>query len=505
MVPQLVPLVRVALSVDDESYDARYAPPLLYREMVFQDGSPMPVGEREVRYFLAGQGERRYAPPLSIDTSGIQQRAWRPLDANASRPDPAVALEVDVSGMVRYSLVQTMKQSLEMYMRMGFSERDLEDLKDFFFRYPIHIMIIMQVIGFLQMTLTTLAFKNDISFFRGRSDYTGLSSRSLGSDTLQEIIIFLYLFDYDDISRIVLFQVGTSAVISAWKYARVARLGLHWSYFLPWISYNRGSGDNGDEKGTEDIDARGMRYLKFFLYPLSAVWGVYNLYYYSYKSWWSWLVSSMADFAYTFGFINMMPQIFINYKLKSVAHMPWRVLMYKFFNTFIDDVFAFFIMTDYMTKKHRFMTLRDDVVFFVFLYQRHIYKVDPNRPDEFGFVYADAKAKAQAEEVADSKDVGGQQPSIKDDSPGTTGDEDTRDLCSAPEAEGEGGDTASVPTPLEGDQANDLRSRDDAQEQGKPVACEDENSGTKSEAKTGETGVTSGQCLQRKPHQNPVD
>merc|ERR1719362_360043 len=129
-----------------------------------------------------------------------------------------------------------------------------------------------------------------------------------------------------------------------------------------------------------------MFYLACVLYPLAMYWAGYNLYYYKYKSFWSWLISSMADFAYSFGFINMCPQIFINYKVKSVAHMPWRVLMYKFFNTFVDDFFAFFIMSDYMTKKHRFMTLRDDVVFFVFVYQRHVYSVDPNRPDEFGFV-----------------------------------------------------------------------------------------------------------------------
>jgi len=29
-------------------------------------------------------------------------------------------------------------------------------------------------------------------------------------------------------------------------------------------------------------------------------------------------------------------QLFINYKLKSVAHLPWRVLAYKAFNTFVD-------------------------------------------------------------------------------------------------------------------------------------------------------------------------
>ena len=76
------------------------------------------------------------------------------------------------------------------------------------------------------------------------------------------------------------------------------------------------------------------------------------LYYYRYKSERSWLISSLADFAYTFGFINMCPQIFVNYKMKSVAHMPWRVMVYKFFNTFIDDVFAFVIMKDHMSAKH---------------------------------------------------------------------------------------------------------------------------------------------------------
>ena len=36
---------------------------------------------------------------------------------------------------------------------------------------------------------------------------------------------------------------------------------------------------------------------------------------------------------YAFGFISMTPQLFINYKLKSVAPLPWRVFMYKAFNT----------------------------------------------------------------------------------------------------------------------------------------------------------------------------
>ena len=52
----------------------------------------------------------------------------------------------------------------------------------------------------------------------------------------------------------------------------------------------------------------------------------------------------------------MCPQLFINYKLKSVAHLPWRQMTYKFLNTIIDDLFAFVIK---MPILHRLSVFRD--------------------------------------------------------------------------------------------------------------------------------------------------
>lgn len=43
-------------------------------------------------------------------------------------------------------------------------------------------------------------------------------------------------------------------------------------------------------------------------------------------------------------------QLFINHKLRSVAHLPWKFLCYRFVNTFIDDLFAFIIK---MPTMHR--------------------------------------------------------------------------------------------------------------------------------------------------------
>ena len=61
--------------------------------------------------------------------------------------------------------------------------------------------------------------------------------------------------------------------------------------------------------------------------------------------------------------------------------MPARAMTYKFLNTFIDDLFAFTIK---MPTLHRLATLRDDVIFFVYLYQSWKYKVDYTRVNEFG-------------------------------------------------------------------------------------------------------------------------
>jgi hypothetical protein len=64
--------------------------------------------------------------------------------------------------------------------------------------------------------------------------------------------------------------------------------------------------------------------------------------------------------------------------------------MYKIFNTFVDDAFAWLIE---MPWKHQLMTLRDDVVFLIFLVQVYLDRVDKTRTNEFGYSYEEDEAK----------------------------------------------------------------------------------------------------------------
>ena len=131
-------------------------------------------------------------------------------------------------------------------------------------------------------------------------------------------------------------------------------------------------------------------------------WGLYSLLYYPQK-----LVELACKYSGKWCLLLWLRDddaaAIINYKLKSVvsicsiiciskhaeklsvqAHLPWRAFMYKAFNTFIDDAFAWLVE---MPTKHRIMTLRDDLVFFIYLYQRYLYPVDKKRTNEFGRAY----------------------------------------------------------------------------------------------------------------------
>ncbi len=77
-------------------------------------------------------------------------------------------------------------------------------------------------------------------------------------------------------------------------------------------------------------------------------------------------------------------------------------MTYKFLNTFIDDLFAFTIK---MPTLHRLATLRDDVIFFVYLYQKWKYKVDYSRVNEFGQGGDDEEEEVKKTEKAEVVDA----------------------------------------------------------------------------------------------------
>lgn len=66
------------------------------------------------------------------------------------------------------------------------------------------------------------------------------------------------------------------------------------------------------------------------------------------------ILESFFGFILVFGFVMITPQLYINYKLKSVDHLPWKTLIYRFISTIIDDIFVFMISLPWMQRAFSF-------------------------------------------------------------------------------------------------------------------------------------------------------
>ena len=293
-----------------------------------------------------------------------------------------VNFNFEVLSQLRWQMYTSMEQSWKTQRDFGAAgENDADNIKRVFLEGNPVLLAVTSVVSLLHTVFDFLAFKNDVVFWKNRKSMEGLSGRSVVFNAACQLIIFLYLCD-NETSWMILMSSGMGTAIEFWKVTKAMDVDIvrPTPTSLPRLRIKPKQSSLKSETARHDADA--MRYMSYVLYPLCAVYAVYSLRTHEHKGWYSFVLNSLVGAVYTFGFIAMTPQLYINYKLKSVAAMPWKQMGYKFLNTIIDDLFAFVIK---MPTLHRISVFRDDVIFLLFLYQRRIYRIDASRVNEFGY------------------------------------------------------------------------------------------------------------------------
>ncbi|RDW83875.1 CLPTM1 family protein [Aspergillus mulundensis] len=266
---------------------------------------------------------------------------------------------------------------------------EFEMIKEVLLDTNIWLLGTTGVVTILHMLFETLAFKNDISHWRKKKDNVGTSVRTILANVFMQAVIFLYLMDNsENTSWMILASQGFGILLEAWKVTKTVNVRLRpppagsFFSFLPYVIVFEDKHKLSEtEKKTQEYDEIAFRYLYIIAVPLLGAYAAYSLMYNTHKSWYSYIIETLVGSVYAYGFLMMVPSLYINYRLKSVAHMPGKAMTYKFLNTFIDDLFAFTVKMPWL---HRLATLRDDVIFFIWLYQSYKYKVDYTRVNEFG-------------------------------------------------------------------------------------------------------------------------
>uniref|UniRef100_A0A8C2KNQ9 Lipid scramblase CLPTM1L n=1 Tax=Cyprinus carpio TaxID=7962 RepID=A0A8C2KNQ9_CYPCA len=217
-------------------------------------------------------------------------------------------LIVSVPLTISYDTITLRKFRIWIYVQaviyslkhFGFSEQNLDEIKAMFVDSGLHV---------LALSVLVPAFHNDIQ---------GFSS----------IVIFLHLLE-EQSSWLILLPTGISALIELWKVKKVLTLSpkfhaskIHKKTFSATV------------------------YVCFIM--LSTL-----------NSWYSWITNGV----YAFGFLSMVPQLFINYIFNEKSIF---LLIKSGLNTFISDVFSGIITTP---GPHQLACFRDDVVFLIYLCQ----------------------------------------------------------------------------------------------------------------------------------------
>lgn len=308
----------------------------------------------------------KFQPILFISELRTRVKQLVPMDPNVQDAHLTLQFTPSSLGKIRFMIIA--ETSLKTMHTLGFSEVDTDDVKGIFFDTNLYLLLLTVIVTAFHLLFDFLAFKSDVQFWRSRDSMAGLSFSSLVFRAVSQIIIAIYLWD-QSASLFVLLPAMVGAAIELWKVRKALYLG---------------KGSTGKlEQLTGEADTTFIKWIGLvFLVPLIIGGSVYSLLYSTHRSWKSWAIESAANGVYAFGFLFMLPQLYVNYKLKSVSALPWKAFMYKAFNTFIDDLFAFLLTS--IPTSHRVAAFRDDLIFIVYLYQRWLYPVDRSRPSEFG-------------------------------------------------------------------------------------------------------------------------
>ena len=258
-----------------------------YREfgvLVRNDGLEIPVWNHTT-----------YRPLIYVDDLSLQHSAQSEL-APPEDNKPPVKLQIKLNSVspivdafirqmyTAFSTVEAMLQGEEM-----------DEIRYFLSDERLYRFVLTQLISYVHMWLDYLAFRDEVRFYKGKQNFSGISTSTVLTRLICSIIILLYLLDGGGTSWVVLLSLFGSCSVEAWKVCKLLRPTLKPRF--PFISIRHLQTVN--EQETAEYDRIASTNLAMILYPLVIGWSLYALQHYEYTSWYSWLISNLANAVYT--------------------------------------------------------------------------------------------------------------------------------------------------------------------------------------------------------------
>lgn len=115
-------------------------------------------------------------------------------------------------GIGKLRLILHVEHALRLFKQFGFTRKDIDEVKGIFSDTNLYLLCGTIFVGSIHLLFDFLAFKNDISFWRSKKTYEGLSVRTTIWRAFSQIVIFLYLMD-ENTSLLILVPEGIGSLI----------------------------------------------------------------------------------------------------------------------------------------------------------------------------------------------------------------------------------------------------------------------------------------------------
>lgn len=151
---------------------------------------------------------------MYVDETGLTSDKYINLNESVA----ALPLKISIGPMSsqRWLLMSILEDALATQTSLGFSERDLDDIRRLVTETSLTFLLITMIASTLHLLFEYLAFRSDVKFWNDNQSLAGLSTRSLLTDLVSQVIVFLYLIE-SDASLLVIIPSFIGIAIQLWK------------------------------------------------------------------------------------------------------------------------------------------------------------------------------------------------------------------------------------------------------------------------------------------------
>lgn len=319
-------------------------------------------------YFRRRDTQTSYQPFLDCSQYWVLRRDKKPVKY-LNETSPTIQIIFDTYWWYRFTWVMNFYVAEQQTNSLLHDSSAFEEIKNILSDNSYAYLTLLFSVNILHSLFSFLSVKNKVSFWNNVKTSEGISKRQYYLDFIFQMIIVCYLID-NEASFILIALTIVETIVSTWIALRLIKFERRTDGKFPYYQIRQEPLSSNEEK-TAQYDRTATRFMSMLLFPALGCYSCYSFYYRGNIGLYSFMLKTLVSFIYAIGFINMTPQIYINYKFKSVERMPWKSMIYQFLNTIVDDLFAFAVK---MPTLQRMSVFRDDVVFVVYLYQYWIYR-----------------------------------------------------------------------------------------------------------------------------------